>query len=177
MSQKVLVTCASKYGATAEIAEKIGVVLRRADLWVDVLPVGDVQNLDLYQAVVLGSGIYIGQWIKSATAFLKDHEKSLAERPVWLFSSGPTGKGDPVELVDGWRLPAAVRPFVERIWPRDVAVFHGWIDPEKINWIEKWSIQKLVKKPFGDFRDWDMIVNWTTQIASAVKETELSPVA
>jgi menaquinone-dependent protoporphyrinogen IX oxidase len=70
-----------------------------------------------------------------------------------------------------------VKPIVEHIRPREWAVFHGWIDPQKINWIEKWSVEKLVKKPFGDFRDWDMIVNWTTQIASAVKETELSPVA
>ena len=37
MRQKTLVTYASKYGATAEIAEKIGAVLRDAGLLVDVL--------------------------------------------------------------------------------------------------------------------------------------------
>jgi menaquinone-dependent protoporphyrinogen oxidase len=174
MEGKILVAYASKYGATQEIAEKIGEVLRQAGLPADVLPVAVVRDLDPYRVVILGSAVYIGQWPKEAVAFLQAHEKTLASRPVWLFSSGPTGVGDPVELVDGWRLPAGVRPVVDRIRPRDTAVFHGWINPEKINRIEKWSIQKLVKKPFGDFRDWDMIVTWATQIAAAVKETEFS---
>jgi menaquinone-dependent protoporphyrinogen oxidase len=174
MEGNILVAYASKYGATREIAEKIGEVLRQAGLQADVLPVAGVRDLSPYQAVILGSAVYIGQWPKEAVAFLRAYEKTLAARPVWLFSSGPTGEGDPVELVDGWRVPASVRPVVDRIRPRDTAVFHGWIDPKKINWIEKWSIKNLVKKPFGDFRNWDMSVNWTTQIAAAFKETEHS---
>lgn len=174
MEGNILVAYASKYGATREIAEKIGEVLRREGLQADVLPVTGIRDLDPYRVVIMGSAVYIGQWPKEAVAFLQAYEKTLASRPVWLFSSGPTGLGDPVELVGGWRLPAGMRPVVERIQPRDTAVFHGWINPEKINRIEKWAIQNLVKKPFGDFRDWDMIVNWTTQIAAAVKETELS---
>lgn len=174
MKGNILVAYASKYGATQEIAQKIGEVLRQAGLQADVLPVTGVRDLSPYQAVILGSAVYIGQWPTDAVAFLRAHEKTLAVLPVWLFSSGPTGEGDPVELVGGRRLPASVKPVVERIRPRDVTVFHGWIDPKKINWIENWSIQNLVKKPFGDFRDWDMIVDWTTQIAAAVKETEPS---
>lgn len=174
MKGNILVAYASKYGATREIAEKIGEVLRQAGLQVDVLPAAGISDVSPYQAVILGSAVYIGQWPKEAVAFLRDHEKTLAIKPVWLFSSGPTGEGDPVELVEGWRLPASVLPVVDRIRPRDTAVFHGWINPEKINRIEKWTVQKLVKKPFGDFRDWDMIVNWTTQIAATVKETEHS---
>ena len=39
MDEKVLVTYASKYGATAEIAKKIGETLRQAGLQTDILPV------------------------------------------------------------------------------------------------------------------------------------------
>lgn len=39
MNHKVLVAYASKYGATAEIAEKIGEVLNGAGLTTDVVPV------------------------------------------------------------------------------------------------------------------------------------------
>ena len=91
MISKILVTYATQYGATAEIAEKIGAVLRRAGLQADIVPVDSTRNLNDYQAVILGSGVYIGQWNKKAAAFLKANEKSLAQRPVWLFSSGPTG--------------------------------------------------------------------------------------
>jgi hypothetical protein len=80
----------------------------------------------------------------------------------------PTGAGDRL-AVGGWRLPAALQPF-DRIRPRDIAVFHGHINPDKINFIEKWAIKSIVKKPFGDFRNWDTIVAWTTTIADALKK-------
>jgi menaquinone-dependent protoporphyrinogen oxidase len=175
MESKILVTYASKYGATKEIAEKIGDVLRRAGLQADVFPVNGVRDLVPYAAVVLGSGVYIGKWQKEAAAFLQAQEKSLAERPVWLFSSGPTGEGDPVKLVEGQRLPAALQPVVDRIRPRDIAVFHGHINPEKINFIEKFAVQKVVKKPFGDFRDWDAISAWASSVAAVLKDGEPAP--
>jgi menaquinone-dependent protoporphyrinogen oxidase len=109
---------------------------------------------------------------KKRLKFLHTHETSLIERPVWLFSSGPTGEGDPVELVEGSRLPADLQSVADRIQPRDIAVFHGHIDPNKINFIEKWAIKSLVKKPFGDFRDWDLIISWATMIANALKVNE-----
>ena len=143
MNKNILVTYASKYGATKEIAEKIGEVLRQAGLQADVFPVDGIRDLTPYKAVILGSAVYIGKWHKEAAAFLQTNEKILADRPVWLFSSGPTGEGDPVELVDGWRLPAALQPVADRIRPRDIAVFHGYINPDKINFIEKWAIKSL----------------------------------
>lgn len=176
MDRKILVTCASKYGATAEIAKKIGEVLRQADLHVDVLDVDGVRDLNQYSAVILGSAVYVGKWHKAAVKFLQDNEKALADRPVWLFWSGPTGEGDPVELVDGVRLPPDLQPIADRIQPRDIAVFHGHINPDKISFIEKWAIKSLVKKPFGDFRDWGSITSWATFIADTLKNTERSPV-
>lgn len=170
MSRNILVAYASKYGATKEIAGKIGEVLRQAGLQADVFPVDDIQDLKPYRAVILGSAIYIGKWQKEAVEFLQANEKTLAERPVWLFSSGPTGEGDPVALVEGVRLPATLQSLVDRIRPRDIAVFHGYINPDKVNFIEKWAVKSLVKKPFGDFRDWDAITTWTTRVADALKE-------
>jgi menaquinone-dependent protoporphyrinogen oxidase len=172
MARNILVTYASKYGATREIAEKIGEVLRQAGLQADVLPVDSIRDLSTYKAVILGSAIYIGKWPKEAVKFLKTNEKTLSHRPVWLFSSGPTGEGDPVELVEGVRLPADLQPVVDRIHPRDIALFHGYINPDRINFIEKWAVNSLVKKPMGDFRDWDMIVKWTGTIADALKDAE-----
>jgi menaquinone-dependent protoporphyrinogen oxidase len=173
MDIRVLVTYATKYGATAEIAERIGEVLRQAGLQTDVLPADRVGDLSSYKAVVLGSAVYIGQWQKKAATFLRANEKALAQRPVWLFSSGPTGKGDPVQLVKGWRFPTALQPIADRIHARDMAVFHGAVDPKKMNLIEKWMI-KNVQAPLGDFRDWDAINAWASAIADGLlRETPL----
>ena len=95
MDDQVLVAYATKYGATKEIAEEIGNVLRQAGLLTDVLPVNKVRDLNPYRAVILGSAVYIGRWRKEAAKFLQAHEQALAERQVWLFSSGPTGEGAP----------------------------------------------------------------------------------
>lgn len=174
MNSKVLVIYASKYGATREIAERIGAVLHQAGLNPDVRPVNGPVDLTSYRAVVLGSAVYIGKWQKEAEVFIKANEKNLAAQPVWLFSSGPTGEGDPVELLDGKSLPDSLQPVVDRIHPRDITVFHGNIDPEKINPIEKWAVKSVVKKPFGDFRNWDRITAWATEISVALNNPEPS---
>jgi menaquinone-dependent protoporphyrinogen oxidase len=173
MDTQVLVAYATKYGATAEIAEKIGQVLRQAGLRTDVLPADRVSDLSPYKGVVLGSAVYIGRWRKEATKFLKANEKVLAEQLVWLFSSGPTGEGNPVELMNGWHFPKALQPIADRIQPRDIAVFHGALNTKKLNFIEKWMI-KNVKAPVGDFRDWEAITSWATAIADVLKEAVLA---
>jgi len=60
MAHSVLIAYATKYGATEEIAGKIGEVLRQAGLTADVLPADKVGDVTSYQAVVLGSAVYAG---------------------------------------------------------------------------------------------------------------------
>jgi menaquinone-dependent protoporphyrinogen oxidase len=166
MQPYILVAYASKYGATKQIAEKIGQVLTARGLLTDVETVQEVGKLTPYTAVVFGSAVYAGSWLKEAAEFLKEHEAALAARPTWLFSSGPTGEGDPVTMMKGWRFPEALQPIADRIQPRDIAVFHGDIDSSKLNFIEK-LIVKGVKAPMGDFRDWDAVERWATGIAQS----------
>jgi len=169
MAAKIIVAFATKYGSTAQMAERIGQVIRDTGLNVDVSPVHRVRDLDEYSAVVLGSAVYIGQWRREAAGFLKTNEKVLAGMPVWLFSSGPTGKGDPSALLEGWRFPKALQPIADRIRPRDIALFHGALDINKLGFVEKWMVNN-VKAAFGDFRDWDAITAWAAGIADEVKK-------
>jgi menaquinone-dependent protoporphyrinogen oxidase len=124
--------------------------------------------------LVLVGAVYIGKWRKEAVKFLQANERLLAERQVWLFSSGPTGEGDPLALTQGWRFPGKLQPIADRIRPRDIAVFHGALDMNKLNFIEKWMI-KNVKAPVGDFRDWDTITSWATDIAALLNEAGVVP--
>jgi menaquinone-dependent protoporphyrinogen oxidase len=169
MAIKVLVTYATKHGATAEIAEKIGEILTAEGLQTDVLPVKQARDLAPYTAVILGSAVYVGRWRKEAVKFLEDHEEALAERDVWLFSSGPTGEGDPVELLQGWQFPEGQQEVADRIQPHEIVVFHGELDVEDLNFIEKRMI-KMVQAPTGDFRDWAGITAWATAVAEALKQ-------
>jgi menaquinone-dependent protoporphyrinogen oxidase len=172
MNDRILVAYASKYGATKEIAEKIGLVLKEAGFAVDVLSAERVAAIAPYRAVVLGSAVYIGGWRKAAARFLKANEKALAERPVWLFSSGPTGRGDPIELVKGWRFPKGLQHIADRVRPREIVIFQGAVFAEKLSAIGRWMIRN-VKAPVGDFRDWDAINVWAGAIAAALREKGL----
>lgn len=168
MDQPVLIAYATKYGATREIAERIGASLQEAGLTVRVAPADQVEDLAPYGAVVLGSAVYAGQWRKEAADFLAEHENALAERQVWLFSSGPTGEGDPVELMKGWRFPEAQQPIADRVGPQDIAFFGGELDMQKLNLPEK-LIVKAMKAPTGDYRDWESIETWAESIAAALE--------
>lgn len=167
MEQRVLVAYASKYGATEGIADTIGRTLRDAGLAVDVLRCRAVESLDGYTAVVLGSAVYVGRWRREAAEFLRKSERELARLPVWLFSSGPTGEGEPDELLHGWRFPGALRPIAERIGPRDIAVFPGALARDALEPFDAFIV-RTVKAPAGDFRDLDAVTAWARGIGRAV---------
>ncbi len=170
MALNILVCYGSKHGSTAEIAEKIAQVLRESGLNVDVFQAKKVNKLETYQAVVLGSGVYIGQWLKEASSFLKIHESELKAKPTWIFSSGPTGDEDVVTLLQGWTFPKGLQSVVDRIQPRGLAMFHGNLDSQKMNFIERWMIGK-VNAPVGDFRNWQTISTWAQEIADVLHES------
>ena len=166
---KTLVAYVTWSGATAGIAEKIGAVLRQMGLETDVLPVDRVPTLVPYSAVVLGSAVHLGQWRKEAASFFKVNEQALAERPTWIFSSGPTDPARPDAFIDNKLLPGDLLLIAERIHARDMVIFMGAVDVNRLNMIEKLMI-KAAKAPVGDFRDWDAITRWATSIADALKQ-------
>jgi menaquinone-dependent protoporphyrinogen oxidase len=61
---KVLVAAATRYGATGEIARTIGEMLRGHGLDPSVVPPEQVDTVDGYNAVVLGSAVYAGHWLQ-----------------------------------------------------------------------------------------------------------------
>lgn len=161
--QKILVTFASKYHATTEIAEAIASDLKAEGVLVDLLPVKYVKNLESYDAIIIGSAVYAGRWIPEAVEFVKMNQEMLAEKPVWIFSSGPVGEGDAEELLKGWRLPEDLKVIMAEIGPRDIAVFHGKLDPDNLRLWER-LIVKAMKAPLGDYRDWKAIHTWAGAI-------------
>ncbi|NQT57634.1 MAG: flavodoxin domain-containing protein [Bacteroidetes bacterium] len=169
MEKRVLVAYATKYGAAAEIAKKIGQILNEAGYSAEVLSVERVADLKSYQAVVLGSSVYIGQWRKKASRFLKRNIKVLSEKSVWLFSCGLTGKDESEDVKVDWNFPKALQPVADQIQPRDITLFLGKVDLEKLNPLEKMMF-KNAQGSIGDFRDWDLITSWAGGIVKTLND-------
>lgn len=165
---KVLIAYASKYGATAEIAAAVGGVLEEEGLSVTVAQAGTVNDIRPYEAVVLGSAVYVGNWMAEAVTFLEKYEPELKQRPLWLFSSGPTGSGDAREIVNGWLFPESIQPVADRLGPREIVLFHGSIDLARLNFGERLLV-KAMNGSTGDYRDWVAIRAWGKRIAAALK--------
>jgi menaquinone-dependent protoporphyrinogen oxidase len=176
---KLLVAYATKHGSTKGIAEFIGEKLRQRKIDVDVIDVDDARDLRSYDAFVIGSAVYMGHWMKEAKQFAVKNSKILSTRPVWLFSSGPTGtkqidpKGrDLLEpKVSG---PKELDELREKLRFRDHRIFFGAFDPKDLDFFSRQFFKSNTIReatPIGDFRDWKEIEAWANQIASSIGET------
>src|SRR5690349_3564329 len=97
---KILIAVASRHGSTHEIADAMARELGTAGHTVDVQSVDAVPTVDGYDAAVIGSAVYMGNWLPQAVRFIDRHQAQLAAMPVWLFSSGPLGADDPQPRAD-----------------------------------------------------------------------------
>ena len=165
----VLVAAASEHGATAEIATWIGAELTANGIDVDVRKLDDVDDVARYDAFVVGSGVYFGQWHKGARSFVDDHAGELASRPTWLFSSGPI-VGDPPPADD----PAAMRAglvekLIETTHARDHKLFGGKLDKADLTWCEKIAV-RCAHASDGDHRDRAAVDEWASSIARELEQ-------
>jgi menaquinone-dependent protoporphyrinogen oxidase len=159
----VLVAYASKRGSTAEIAETVAATLRREGLGVCLEQAGDVESLERFDAVVLGSAVYMKRWRGDARHFLKKHRKALRQVPFWVFSSGPVG--DPARDDQAWTEPPRLAEKVEALGGRGHTVFGGCVPAEPQGMMERKMVEGIPKE-HRDRRDWDEIRAWAKQVAS-----------
>jgi len=156
----VLVTYASKHGSTQGIAERIAEKLRQLGKEAEAQPLDAVEDPGSYEALVIGSAIYYGSWMKEATEWVHRNQAVLAQRPVWLFSVGPLG----TEVKDAEQQPKEMAEFQQAIRPREQRVFFGVLDHHRLSFAER-MVVKAVRAPEGDFRDWEAIEVWAESIA------------
>jgi menaquinone-dependent protoporphyrinogen oxidase len=164
---KVLVSAATKYGATGEIARTIGDVLAERGFDTTVVPPEEVGPVEDYDAVVLGSGVYVGHWLESAKQLVDRASDALATRPVWLFSSGPVGDPSKKMVQKMGEDPVDVSEILAATKARDHQVFAGKIDRKNLSFPER-AMLMAVRGLEGDFRDWAEIQGWASGIADAL---------
>jgi menaquinone-dependent protoporphyrinogen oxidase len=163
----VLVTAASKHGATLEIAEAIASGLRQRGVEAEARTPAAVESLEGLSALVLGSAVYAGHWLKPARELAgKPRPDGL---PVWLFSSGPVGSPDPKPEGE----PEDIVALMEATDARDHRVLAGRIDRSRLGFAER-AIVRALHVPDGDFRDWEAIDAFAGEIAAALAERPMA---
>jgi menaquinone-dependent protoporphyrinogen oxidase len=164
---RVLVAVASRHGSTREIGEAIAEVLVTSGFDVEMADPDDVENVEHFEAVVLGSSVYVGRWAAAARAFVDRFAGRLAQRPVWLFSSGPVGD-PPAPLGD----PEEVAAIMRRMGARGHKTFAGRLDRGGLALAER-AVVALVQAEQGDFRAWPEVEDWAARIAEDLHNDEI----
>ena len=60
-------------------------------------------------------------------------------------------------------LPTKHKELIEYIQPIEIKLFHGKVESNHMNLFEKFIIKK-VDSPIGDYRDWESIASWASNI-------------
>jgi menaquinone-dependent protoporphyrinogen oxidase len=167
MSNRILVTYATRAGSTIEVAAAIGETLSGNGIMVDVRPVKERPSVQDYQAVVIGSAIRMGNWLPEAVNFVKDNQAPLSRVPTAFFSVHMLNRGeDEVSRQARQAYTAVVRQILT---PVDEAFFSGKMDYNRLSFLDR-TIAKAVEKQTnsrpGDFRDWERIRAWAQALLS-----------
>lgn len=135
----------------------------RHDIAADIGEANLVDDLDGYDAVIVGGALYNGRWHGDATWFVDRNLDALLATSVWFFSSGPlddsarSGALAPVPQVQQLARFADIRGHM---------TFGGVLESKptgRLSSLFAWG------KP-GDYRDPQQVVEWVERIVAKLGE-------
>jgi menaquinone-dependent protoporphyrinogen oxidase len=158
----ILVAYASKRGGTKGLADMVADGLRAEGFTVEVEPAGTLWRVDQFDAVVVGGALYAGRWNKDARRFVKEYAHDLANRPTYLFSSGPLDDSATEHEIPPVR---GVESLMRKIGARGHATFGGRLEPDATGF----AASAMAKNHAGDWRDPAQVRAWAHQIADELR--------
>ncbi|NDJ86186.1 MAG: flavodoxin [Chloroflexi bacterium] len=169
MKEKYLVTYASRYGSTAEIAQHIAGILAKQGWTVDTKPVSEVEDLEIYRGVLIGSAIYSGEWDQAAVEFIKAQQRLLEGLPLAIFMVGMRLRDQSEEMRS--TVLAQFEVYQVMLKPLAIGLFAGALFYDKLSPIVRLQL-KGKGLPEGDFRDWSAIERWAESLPGLFASTE-----
>jgi menaquinone-dependent protoporphyrinogen oxidase len=161
MTQKILVTYATRAGSTAEIAAAIGQTLATRGFNVEVKPVKKVSALDGYQAILLGSAIRMGSWLPEMVKFIQSNQTTLAALPTALFTVHMLNADD--DKSSRAARDAYTAPVRALLPSAPEAFFTGVMDFSRLSFLDRF-IANVVKASQSDQRNWEKIRAWANEV-------------
>ena len=191
-SKRVLVTYATFAGSTVEVAQAVGEELAKGGFQVDVLPIGEVGDLQGYGAVVVGAPMILG-WHRAARRFLRRHRKALQRLPLAVFvmaiSLTETGEtsvdGVPVTLDEQLTKPPRspgrlsfreryatlanyLQPILRVARPASIGMFAGRLEYGRLKWWAVLFVMVIIQATAGDRRNWPAIRAWAAGLPAVL---------
>ncbi len=191
--KNILVTYATMAGSTAEVAKIVGEEIAKSGAKVEILPLGEVKNIETYDGVVVGAPMIMG-WHREASRFLKRNRKVFQRIPFAVFvmamSLTQTRKtivsGVPIDVDENLPKPPQKEgslSFRERytqlskylnhilsathpVKPASIGVFGGRLEYGRLKWWAVLFAMLIIQAPAGDRRNWTAIRSWAAGLPS-----------
>ena len=162
---QILVAYGTRYGSTREVAETVAATLEEQGIDTDVKQAREVRSLDGYDAVVLGTPLYMGALHKDVRALLETNQAAFEHRPFALFALGPIKADDGIDGSRAQLINALAKLPLPA--PASTTVFVGAYDPARLGFKDK-MIAALPASPLHgevahDERDWESIRCWASE--------------
>ena len=163
---RVLVGYVSKHGSTREIATVVATQIQGAltahhvPCTVDLRQIHEATDPTPYDAVVLGSPVYFGQWLDPMQDFVRRHRDELAVLRVWLFDSGSVSEPG----------PGTCPPSLSRVGPLSFRHFGGCLRRAGLGRWER-IVVGLLRADDVDNRSMDDVADWARSIGRALATT------
>lgn len=162
MTDRILVTYATRTGSTAEVSNAIARYFREADLSADARPVNEVRSIECYSGAALGSAVRYASWLPEMTDFLSANRDALSVMPVAFFTMHMLALGDnPAAVAERAKYTAKAH---DLIMPTDEVFLEGLIRSARLSFFDRLAV-RLVKSPVDNRRDWERFAAWTDRLA------------
>ncbi len=193
--KKILIAYATRSGSTAEVAQAIGQELAGDGVLVEARPIRKVDNLDGYDAVIVGGPMIMG-WHAEAVQFVQRHQQTLSRLPVAYFLTALSLTQTANGHVDGLAIyqdPTLAKPpkneqrpsYKERyasvpnylapvlkkapnVRPVSVGFFNGKLDAARLDLFSRLFVTLVVGAQSGDYRNWQAIRTWAAGLRPAL---------
>jgi menaquinone-dependent protoporphyrinogen oxidase len=161
MSDRTLITYGTKAGSTAEVAARMGEILGKRGLPVDVKPLEAVVDLAPYRSVILGSAVRMGKVLPEALKFVEKNQAALGQKQFSIFIVCLTLREDTPEKRE--KASGFLDPVRALVKPTREGLFAGKVDLNKLTLFDR-TMANMVKLSVGDFRKWDLINAWAESL-------------
>ena len=183
---KIAIFYGTRFGGTTGIAEKIAEILAAKDHSMVLKNIKDVREFseseaEMFDGIILGSGIQIGQWTGKMKEFITRHKALLAseKRKLGLFVSCGTAQSEEGKI-------KACQDYATNfstefgLSPHLIAAFGGIFDFSKRSvhgFVKKNLLKAITKKEnpgkfdlqaMNDFRNWAEIIVYAEEFAKLI---------
>jgi len=167
MSKKILVAYGTAAGSTAEVAQAVGEEMEKAGVVADVRPVEEVNSLEGYDAVVVGTAVRAFRILSNTKRFMRKHKRALHQVPAAYFLVCLTMGEDKPENVK--QAIGFAKPMIKIKEPVDLGLFGGCLQHDTLTGMFAKAMKNV---PEQDHRDWDKIKAWGRETLPKLVEME-----